>query len=250
MKKATVLALTLGLLAGWGATQAFGIAQFYTQPCTTTAPVGTQFTILINHRNNVDSVYGWQYNLYWDTTILRCDTIKEGPFLSRSGQYSTFFVLDTAAPRRANMLVACTLLGQEPCATGDGNLAKVVFYVRARGSCALHFDSTDTYLMDNNINEIPRTVKDGYFQTPSGVEENKEVRSLKVEVRLKVAPNPFASFAVIPGHEAERFALYDITGRMVGAFRGDRIGEGLKAGVYFLRPEGSEGKPLRVIKLR
>ncbi len=65
-----------------------------------------------------------------------------------------------------------------------------------------------------------------------------------------VRPNPFTSFATLPGHEFERFALYDISGRKVGVYRGDRIGEGLSAGVYFLRAEGKYAKPLRIVKLR
>jgi len=63
-------------------------------------------------------------------------------------------------------------------------------------------------------------------------------------------PNPFVSFARVPGHEAERFALYDISGRKVGTYKGDRIGEGLTPGVYFLRPESGEARPLRVVKIR
>jgi hypothetical protein len=36
----------------------------------------------------------------------------------------------------------------------------------------------------------------------------------------------------------------------VGTYRGDRIGEGLRAGVYFVRAEGKDGKPLRIVKVR
>jgi len=68
--------------------------------------------------------------------------------------------------------------------------------------------------------------------------------------RLTFFPNPFTSFATLPGHEAERFALYDISGRRVGVWKGDRVGEGLSPGVYFLRPSGQSGKPLRVVKVR
>jgi hypothetical protein len=68
--------------------------------------------------------------------------------------------------------------------------------------------------------------------------------------QLKATPNPFTSFATLPGHEAERFSLYDISGRKVGTYKGDRIGEGLKAGVYFLRSSDSKDKPLRVVKVR
>jgi len=68
--------------------------------------------------------------------------------------------------------------------------------------------------------------------------------------RLTVFPNPFTSFAHVPGHYSERFALYDVSGRKVGTFKGDRVGEGLAPGVYFLRPEGKDAAPLRIVKLR
>ena len=65
-----------------------------------------------------------------------------------------------------------------------------------------------------------------------------------------VFPNPFSSFASVPGHSSERFALYDISGRKVGIYKGDRIGFDLSAGIYFLKPEGKDAKPLRLVKLR
>jgi photosystem II stability/assembly factor-like uncharacterized protein len=68
--------------------------------------------------------------------------------------------------------------------------------------------------------------------------------------QLRVFPDPFTSYAKIPGHEAERFALYDISGRLVGTCQGDRIGEGLTVGVYFLKPEIGDARPLRVVKVR
>jgi len=67
---------------------------------------------------------------------------------------------------------------------------------------------------------------------------------------ITITPNPFIFFARVPGHEAERFSLYDISGRKVGTYRGDRIGEGLTPGVYFLKPEGGEARPLRIVKIR
>ncbi len=72
----------------------------------------------------------------------------------------------------------------------------------------------------------------------------------QTESQPRIIPNPFASFASIPGHEAERFSLYDISGRKVGTCRGDRIGEGLSAGVYFLKPAKGEGRPVRIVKVR
>jgi len=85
-----------------------------------------------------------------------------------------------------------------------------------------------------------------------GVEESrqgdKETRGQGE--RMRATPNPFTSFASIPGHEAERFSLYDISGRRVGTCRGDRVGERLSPGVYFLRSSDSKDKPLRIVKVR
>jgi hypothetical protein len=83
-----------------------------------------------------------------------------------------------------------------------------------------------------------------------GVENNPALRLTPYAARLTICPNPFRSFASVPGHSSERFALYGISGRKVGVYKGDRIGEGLSSGVYFLRPEGKDAKPLRVVKVR
>ncbi len=80
--------------------------------------------------------------------------------------------------------------------------------------------------------------------------EDKKVSPPVHGVPFSIRPNPFTSFATLPGHEAERFSLYDISGRKVGTYKGDRVGEGLSAGVYFLRAEGKYAKPLRIVKLR
>jgi len=56
--------------------------------------------------------------------------------------------------------------------------------------------------------------------------------------RLLVRPNPFTSFARVPGHETELFALSDVTGRQVAICKGDRVGEELRPGIYFLSPVG------------
>ncbi len=67
-------------------------------------------------------------------------------------------------------------------------------------------------------------------------------------------PNPFVSYATVPGHEAESFALYDVSGRKVGSYKGDRIGWDVSPGIYFLRPDHRTPTPdpriLRIVKLR
>ena len=84
---------------------------------------------------------------------------------------------------------------------------------------------------------------------PSGVAEDA-TRPPVSRLPFSVSPNPFTSFAQVPGHEREAVSLYDVSGRKVGTFKGDRVGEGLPAGIYFLKPEGKDAKPLRIVKLR
>lgn len=68
---------------------------------------------------------------------------------------------------------------------------------------------------------------------------------------LRVVPNPFATFAAVPGHEGERFDIYDPAGRHVGACRGDRVAADMRPGVYFLVPADPASAPaLHVVKVR
>ena len=93
---------------------------------------------------------------------------------------------------------------------------------------------------------------DGPFRirAGTGVEVPPHASPLTSHLPYCVTPNPFISFATVPGHDKETFVLYDVSGRKVGVYKGDRIGSGLSAGIYFLKPEGMDAKPLRVVKLR
>lgn len=92
------------------------------------------------------------------------------------------------------------------------------------------------------------TVK--YREKGSGVEDNVGPNDQKLEIKIKAKPNPFTTFAVVSGLEREHFALYNISGELVGIYKGNRIGEGLAPGVYFLRQEGNNTRPLRIVKVR
>ena len=81
------------------------------------------------------------------------------------------------------------------------------------------------------------------------MEENK-TRAQCIEVRLKVIPNPFISFSRIPGYEKEDFSLMDITGRLLGKYKGAKIGENLSTGIYFVTPQNKNLKPVRIVKIR
>jgi hypothetical protein len=87
-------------------------------------------------------------------------------------------------------------------------------------------------------------------RTGSSGTETAEERGQRLEVRITAKPNPFTSFASVPGQEKETFDLYDIAGRKAGTYRGDRIGANLPAGVYFLRTSGKTSTPVRIVKVR
>jgi len=67
---------------------------------------------------------------------------------------------------------------------------------------------------------------------------------------LTVVPNPFTSFARIPGYERESFVVYDVMGRKVGIYSGNRIGGELAPGVYFIRGLDTVSAAARIVKLR
>ena len=83
----------------------------------------------------------------------------------------------------------------------------------------------------------------------AGIEELEDSRQ-ETAGNMRATPNPFTSFARIPGHEAERFNLYDISGKWLETCRGDRVGEKLSPGVYFISPDGTHSQSVRIVKVR
>jgi len=129
--------------------------------------------------------------------------------------------------------------------TRDGGLSWTVQAPPGYKQAICFTDSLNGWLVGQN-GLILHTTDGG-----SGVwEEPVPSRLTPYASHLTAFPNPFFSFTTLPGHESERFALYDISDRRVGFYRGDRIGEGLSPGVYFLAPVGRMAKPLRIVKLR
>ncbi len=80
--------------------------------------------------------------------------------------------------------------------------------------------------------------------------EERKTRAQNIEVELKAVPNPFTSFTWIPGYEYEDFALFDITGSVVGKYKGSKIGENLSVGVYFVMSQNKSLNPLQIVKIK
>lgn len=115
--------------------------------------------------------------------------------------------------------------------TADGG------YVTAGWTSSFGAGGSDIYLIKTDANGS------------LAVEEERADRKTTAG-SLRVVPTPFASFARVLGHEAEQFSLYDISGKLVGTCRGDRVGEKCSPGVYFVSPQGANSGPVRLVKVR
>jgi hypothetical protein len=81
------------------------------------------------------------------------------------------------------------------------------------------------------------------------IEENLSSAQMP-NIPLIVRPNPFSSFTTIVGYEKNKFLLYDISGRKLGSYFGNKIGVDLPSGVYFIVLENKSSRPVRVVKVR
>ena len=125
-------------------------------PSTVTASMGQNFNINVNI-SSVSDLYGWEFKLGWNSTLLDAVNVTEGTFLKNSSE--TFFV-----PKINNtvgyMLVDCTLLGNVDGVSGNGTLAVVEFYVEGIGESVL--DLFNTTLINSREQTITHQSTDGY----------------------------------------------------------------------------------------
>lgn len=131
----------------------------YVDPQTSVGATAQNFTVNINI-SNVTDLYGWEFKLGWNTTVLDVVEVYEGPFLKSTGDtFFTYKVNSTAG----YIIVDCTLLGLVPGVSGNGTLATVKFYVKIADDSIL--DLYDTILIDSNEQTILHTTIDGYYYT-------------------------------------------------------------------------------------
>jgi hypothetical protein len=134
-------------------------ATIYVDPQTSVGTIGQNFAVNINISDVVD-LYGWEFKLGWNSTILDAIAVTEGPFLKRGD--STFFTYKINNTE-GFVLVDCTLLGDIPGVGGNGTLATIEFHVKTVGECTL--DLYDTILVSSAEQPIPHTAIDGYYYT-------------------------------------------------------------------------------------
>lgn len=132
-------------------------------PSTNRAEVGQTFMINIKISDVID-LYGWEFKLRWNSTLLDTSNVTEGAFLKGGG--STFFV-NKINNTLGYMLVDCTLVRDVPGVSGNGVLATIEFSVKGQGECVL--DLYNTKLVNSLEESITHIAIDGDFfaLTPS-----------------------------------------------------------------------------------
>lgn len=65
-----------------------------------------------------------------------------------------------------------------------------------------------------------------------------------------IESNPFIYFTSISGYENDYFEVKDILGRPVGIYNGEKIGEDLLPGIYFISLYNTDIPGIRIIKIR
>jgi len=143
----------------------YAATTIYVQPAeikNTSYVPGTLFNITLWVGDVID-LFGWQVKLTFNPAILNVkrgifppDHVFAGKPFSPLGP-----IIDNAA---GSVLSGATLLGDVPRFSGTGKLIILEFEVMGVGSSALAIIEADTNLLDFDLNDIPYTAIDGYFE--------------------------------------------------------------------------------------
>jgi len=112
----------------------------FVDPQLINQPIGVVFDVNITIANVTD-LYGWEFNVTFDPSVLNCTGIVEGPFLKQAG---TTWPLPPKIDNDAGFVFAGSSLFPPPAngASGNGTLATITFNVTANGASAFHFSKT------------------------------------------------------------------------------------------------------------
>jgi hypothetical protein len=111
-----------------------GSATVAVSPTSITASVGQEFSIDINI-SNVSDLYGWEFKLGWNESLLDLVSVAEGPFLQSGGNTFFTYFLNTT---EEHIVVDDTLEGPISGVNGSGTLATVTFNTIGVGKCPLN----------------------------------------------------------------------------------------------------------------
>jgi hypothetical protein len=132
----------------------------YVDPQTIKEVVNQDFQVNITV-SNVANLYGWQFKLGWNATILGLMNVTEGPFLKSIRQTIFSYKLNET---NYHIVVECSYMGNVPGANGNGVLATIRFHVNEARNCTLNL--YDTELIDPSEKDISHVTNVGHFTAP------------------------------------------------------------------------------------
>jgi hypothetical protein len=178
-----VCSLTLHASVFECASQA-GSATVAVSPASVTAGVGQDFSVDIN-ASGVSDLYGWEFKLGWNASLLGLVDVSEGPFLRSSGNTFFTYYLNTTDE---HVVADCTLEGQIPGVGGNGTLATVMLHTANAGECSLNL--YDPILLNSNEEQINCSTVGGYgnfiIKRVSSVVPRKTIVGLSYSLNVNV----------------------------------------------------------------
>lgn len=172
-------------------------ASLFLEPSSqTVGAIGDYFTVNVSI-DGVSNLYGYQLNLFYNSTLLNGTGVSEGPFLNESGGNQPFFELvsftDNYNSTYGIVSVACTLQGNAPGVTGGGVLLTVQFKSLSQGN------SVPLYLADVKLSD-PNASPISYYLSGGTVTVIPEFTSSIAVLTLIAA----SIFAILVGKWATR----------------------------------------------
>jgi hypothetical protein len=113
---------------------------------------------------DVTDLYGFEFNIVYDPTLLSATNVTEGAFLPAGGA-TDFFSGDTSTPGQINF-VFDILESAVSGVSGSGPLATLQFLVvNGYGQSPITIDPS-SFLVDSSLNNIDATFNGAQVQTP------------------------------------------------------------------------------------
>jgi len=126
------------------------------------------FTIDINVSDisATESLYGWEFEMHFNTSFLDAIDVDQGPFLKSVS--STFFTSQIDNPAgTVNALCMINFPYPEQGAVGNGNLCNITFQVGANGATLLRFVDTELdTIVGMSVVPIDHEPLHGWFEYP------------------------------------------------------------------------------------
>jgi hypothetical protein len=173
-------------------------------PSTVTVNAGKNFSINVTI-SSVSDLYGWQFALSWNASLLDLVNVTEGPFLKSGGSNDTYFNYNLNATA-GNLIADCTLLGNVPGVSGSGVLATITFHVKNGGQCPLNLFDVELY----DSSELPISFQTtngyGYFVSPPHI----AVTNLSISP-LIVLPGAILNINVTVENQASVSETFNLT---------------------------------------